>query len=81
MCVCMCIYIYIYICIYMYVHVCVYIYIYICTDRSPPGGWAAGLAQGFRVLGFRVSRFDQMVKDPRLTRSAFPLQQGQKTKG
>ena len=32
--------------------------------------------QGFRVKGFRVFGFyvDQMVKDPRLTRNAFPLQ-------
>ena len=35
--------------------------------------------RALRCLGFRVLRFDQMVKDPRLTRDAFPLQ-GETTK-
>ena len=60
-----------------------YIYIYICIEREREraihtllfGVLGLRAYRLFRVLGFggfRVLRFDQMVKDPRLTRNALP---------
>ena len=72
--------VHIYIYIYIHIHTCVYIYIYIYMGCGQADvsftiwrSWAQGFRL-FRVLGFGVLGFDQMVKDPRVARDAFPLQ-------
>ena len=83
------IYIYIYTYVYVYIYICIlYIYIYICKWGGVKFGGVSRCILYYSVLSSSGRRalgclgclgIDQMGKDPRLTRNAFPRRQGQTT--